>query len=236
MIILSGAGTVADSALDPGSYLAGLDWELDGDDATIDGVPEFDWLDISGADRHYGQNTVARQPTLVAGPNGHQLVRFGTNKCLVPDPLARTYGAANTLICVCTPSSAADYIIKGAGGEGGPAFISDFAAAFEYFYVTGGERDDFAASASGLHILTLCKTDNTGNYVGYFDGVEVFSNAVDNDDDWNTNSATIIGAFTAGSSVYDGDIAYVIHFNQNHAGAGGLDDLHDAIKARFGIA
>ena len=231
------------SLLNPGSYLSNLDWDMDGDQATISGTPEFDWPDLSSAAKHYGQNTVARQPTLVSGPNGHQLVRFGTNKCLVPDPTARDFGTANTLICVCTPSSAADYILKGSGAEGRPAFISGFnpgsgVKAFEYWNSSSGtqERATFAASASGLHILTLARTDDTGNYIGYFDGTEVFNTAVNTTRDWATNNVAIIGAFTAGASAYDGDVGYIIHFNANHAGTGGLTNLHNALKSRFSIA
>lgn len=235
---------VSSPLLNPGSYLSNLDWDMDADQAVISGVPEFDWPDLSSAARHYGQNTVARQPTIAsAAYNGHNAVRFGTNKCLVPDPTARDFGTASTLICVCTPSSAADYILKGSGAEGRPAFISKFnpgsgVANFEYWNKSSGsgERSTFSVSATGLHILTLARTDDTGNYIGYFDGTEVFNVGVDTARDWTTNNVAIIGAFTAGSSAYDGDIAYIIHFNANHAGASGLTDLHDALKSRFGIA
>jgi hypothetical protein len=231
--------------LDPGSFLAGLDWFLDAD--TIlgsDNDPVVDWLDTTASNFDYGQNTGARQPILkVALYNGHNAVRFGTNKCLVPDPTTASFGSANTLICVCTPSSAADYIVRGSSDEGRPAFLSGFnpgsgVKAFEYWNRSGGvgERETFDASASGLHILTLARTDDTGNYVGYFDGVEVFNVAVNTGRDWSGAGVAIIGAFTAGSSAYDGDIPMIIKFNQNHAGASGLDDLHDAIKAYFTIA
>jgi hypothetical protein len=234
---------VAFSPFDPSAFLSGLDWYMDADSVEgNDGDPVIDWFDSSGAAKHYGQNTSTRQPTLKnALYNGHNAIRFGTNKCLVPDPNPRVYGTANTLVCVCTRSSTSDYIIKGSGAEGGPAFISKFNPGsgvkdFEYFFASSGhERGTFAASASGLHILTMCKTDDTGNYVGYFDGTQVINSAVNTNDDWNVRQAAIIGAFTAGSSAYDGDICLILHFNANHAGTGGLTNLHNALKTRFSI-
>lgn len=204
-----------------------------------DGDAVVDWLDISGAAKHYGQNTGTRQPTLKVNLyNGHRAVRFGTNKCLIPDPNPRTYGAANTLICVCTPSTNTDqYILRGTQTGGGPAFISLFLSrAFEYFDGNGLERGTFATSASGLHILTVTHTDDSGNYILYYDGVQVVSSAVSGSADWNTHNCSIIGALTAGSSNYNGDIAYIIHFNANHAGTAGLTNLHNALKSRFGIS
>lgn len=228
---------------DPSTYLSNLDWQLDADSiAQADGSAVVDWLDSSASAKHYGQNTSARQPTLKTNLyNGHNAVRFGTNKCLVPDPNAYVYGTANTLVCVCTRSSAAEYILKGNGGEGGPALISKFNPGsgvkdFEYFFASSGhERGTLAASASGLHIATITKTDDTGNYIGYFDGTQVFSTAINTNDDWNGRQAAIIGAFTAGSSAYDGDICLILHFNANHAGTGGLTNLHNALKSRFSI-
>jgi hypothetical protein len=228
-------------AFSPAS-IAGLDWWLKGDDATISGVPEFDWPDRSGANRPYGQNTVARQPTLVAGPNGHQLVRFGTNKCLVPDPTARTLATANTLICVCSPTSlAAEYILKGSGSEGRPGFISGFNPGggvknFEYWNRQSGtgERETFDASATGLHILTITRTDDTGTANGEFDGVSVFSPAVNTARDWNTLTISIIGALTAGSSTYDGDIGEILHWPSILSGPN-LTLVHNYLKADWNI-
>lgn len=204
--------------------VAGLDLWLRGDTSTISGVPEFDAPDSSGANRSYGQNTIANQPTLVSGPNGHQLIRFGSNKFLVADPTARTFAVANTLIVICTKSSAADYIVSGSelGSHGSPAFISGFNNSgikdFEYYNDFGGgniERATFAASSdTNLHILILQRTDDTGNYVGYFDGgVAKFSNAVNNNCDWNGLSLSRIGRQqSAVSSNYTGDIADILHW------------------------
>lgn len=205
----------------------GLDWWLNADNIVgDDGDPVVDWQDWSGANKSYGQNTTLRQPTLkTALYNGHNAVRFGTNKCLVPDPDARTYGTTNTLWCICTPSSTSDYILRGDGSEGGPAFISAFLSrAFEYFYTSGGERATFDTSATGLHYLVLVRTDDVGNYVGYFDGTQVFSNAVNTGNDWNGRNCAIIGAFTAGLSAYTGDIVEIGHSNQALSG-GDLTDL-----------
>jgi len=230
-----------DGGLNPGSFLAGLDWDMDPDMISgNDNDPVVDWFDVSGADKHYGQNTGTAQPTLKKNAyNGHACVRFATNDFLTQDPNPRTHSATNTLILVCTPGSGTEYILGGNGGEGGVAIITQFGGIdFEYFYTSGGERATFASSAPGLHILTIARTDDTGNYKLYFDGTEVVSNAVNTSNDWNGNAIIDIGnnGNAAGDAFYNGDIAYIIHFNQNHAGTSGLDDLHDAIKARFGIA
>lgn len=241
MIILAGAGSVS-SLLNPGSYLSDLDWDMDADNISgVDNDPVVDWLDLSSGAKHYGQNTAANQPVLKKNiVNGHAVVRFATNDKLVADPNPRTFGTANTLIIVCTPTSTGSaYILGGSGGEGGPAIISGFASkAFEYFYVSGGERATFATTASGFHILTITRTDDVGNYILYYDGVQVSSTAVNTANDWNTQSVVEIGANgnAAGDDYFNGDIAYIIHFNANHAGAAGLTNLHNDLKTRFGIA
>jgi hypothetical protein len=226
------------NSFNPGSFLSGYDWDIDPEVITgADGDPVIDAFDVSGAGLHYGQNTTLRQPTIKrAIYNGHDAIRFGTNKCLVPDPTARNFGSANTLICVCTPSAAAEYILAGSSSEGRPAFLSGFLAAFEYWNRSSsiGERSTFSPTATGLHILTLARTDDVGNYIGYYDGIEVFNVAVNTSRDWTVNSISVIGALTAGSSQYSGDIARIIHYSQNHAGAAGLTSLHAAIKARWG--
>lgn len=218
--------------------VANLDWWMDGDNASINGVPEFDWPDISANAKHYGQNIVAQQPSITGAIyNGHRGVQFAAGKDLVPDTSALDFTLANTMIVVCTKSSAAEYIFRGSGGQGGPAFISAFASKdFEYLFTTTAahERATFAASTdSNLHILTVAKTDDTGNYVGYFDGVEVFNNAIHTSDDWNPQTLTRIGALTAGAGVYDGVIAYMLHYAQNLAGTSDLDDVHDFLLDRF---
>jgi len=222
LLMVSGAG----GGFTPLS-IAGLDLWLQGDTSTINGVPEFDAPDGSGANRPYGQNTSANEPTLVSGPNGHQLIRFGSNKFLVPDPTARSFGVANTMVVVCSKTTGAsgDYIISGneLGNHGSPAFISKFDPGsgvkdFEYYNDFGGgniERATFAASTdTNLHILILTRTDNTGNYVGYFDGgAAAFSNAVNVNTDWSGISLTRIGRqHSASSSNYTGDIAEILHW------------------------
>jgi|SRR6185369_8857138 len=236
--ILTGGG----GGFDPGSFLAGLTWYADADNvAGVDNDPVVDLPNASGLDANinYGQDTGTRQPALKTGLyNGHNGIRFGGNDSLVHDPTALPLGSANTLICVCTPGTAASYIVRGNNSEGGPGFITGFGGvAFEYFYTTGGERATFAASASGLHILTLCRTDDTGNYVGYFDETQVFSNSINTGNDWNGQDVPILGSFDFNATIgaYTGDYVAAMHFNQNHAGASGLADLLAAAVAWWGI-
>lgn len=149
---------------------------------------------------------------------------------------------ANTLICVCTPSSAAEYILRGSAAEGRPGFLSGFnpgagVANFEYWNRNSGtgERATFSVSATGLHILTVTRTDDTGTADGYFDGTAVFNAAVVTTRDWNTNNISIIGAFTAGSSAYDGDIVEILHW-PSVLSSGNLTLVHNYLKAKYGIA
>lgn len=222
------------------SDLGGYDWDLDADAiAGNDGDLVLQLPDVSGAGIDFGQATSGVRPTLkTALYNGHNAVRFAAGKALVPDPTERTLAAANTLVCVCTPSTVAAYILKGNGGQGGPAFITEFGGVnFEYFFTTtaGHERATFSASATGLHVLTLCKTDNTGNYIGYLDGVEVFNNPIHADDDWGVRTINRIGQNQDTTLTYDGDIARILHYSVNHASTSGLDDLHGYLLDRFGI-
>lgn len=225
------------SSFNPGSYLAGYDFDINPEAVTgADGDPVVDAPDVSGGGWHYGQNTTLRQPTIKRGIyNGHDAIRFGVDKCLVPDPTAYVFGPHNTFVCICTPSVAAEYIVRGNGGEGGPAIISGFAAAFEYFYASGAhERATFASSASGAHILTICRSDDTGNYTLYFNQTQLTPVAVNTNDDWDVRSLDTIGAFTRGSSNYGGDLLRLFHFSQNHAGTSGLTALLAAAKIRWG--
>jgi hypothetical protein len=238
---LSGVIGPAAGIFNPGSFLAGLDWYLDAD--TIlgnDGDPVVDWLDITSSHFDYGQNTVANQPVLKkAVYNGHNAVEFATNDMLLADPTPLTFGANNTLIVICTPSSVINsYIFGCIGSEGNPAFISNFSStAFEY-YNTGAERATFAASASGLHILTVARTDDSGSAKGYYDDDgEVFSIGVSTSNDWAANNIAQIGnnGNGAGDAFFSGRIAAMMHFNQNHAGAAGLANLLAAAVVWWGI-
>jgi hypothetical protein len=214
------SGPAAFSPLD----VSGIDWWPVADDATIDGVPQFDWPDRSPANRQYGQNTAANEPTLVSGPNGHQLVQLGVNKWLVPDPTSRTLAVANTLIAVASKSTVNSYLISGteAGIHGSPAIISGFNNSgvkdFEYYNDFGGgniERAAFAASTdSNLHILIITRTDNTGNVVGYFDGGSpAFTIPVNNNCDWNGLAFSRIGSqHTASSTNYTGKAGQFLHW------------------------
>jgi len=232
--------TAGGGGLDPGSFLAGLDWFLLADNISgNDNDPVVDWFDVSGANKHYGQNTSTNQPTLKKNIyNGHASVEFATNDKLLPDPNPRADTAQNTLIVVCTPSSTSNsYIFGGNGGDGNPSFISGFGGkAFEYFN-TNSERATFAASASGLHVLTITRTDSTGNVVGYFDTTQVFSIPVVADN-WANRAINELGANAnaAGDDFYNGNAPCWIHFNQNHEGASGLADLIDEIISYYAIA
>lgn len=202
--------------------ISGLDLWLRGNTSTISGVPEFDAPDSSPANRPYGQNTAANEPSLVAGPGGTQLIRFGSGKFLVPDPTSRTFAVANTMVAVCTKSSSPDYVISGteAGLHGSPAFISGFnpgVADFEYYNDFGGgnvERATFAASTdTNLHILICTRTDDTGNYSLYFDGGSPVTGAVNNNCDWSGLALSRIGRqHSAGSSNYTGDVGDILHW------------------------
>lgn len=239
MLAVSAAGG---GAFDP-LTLTGLDWWLDGDTATIDGIPEFDWPDSSSGSKPYGQNTVARIPTLVT-INGHQAVRCQNGQAVIPDPNARTLGTANSLVYVGTKCSVAQYLLKGSNGEGGPSFISKFDPGsgvkdFEYFTASvSGERDTFAASVdSNLHILGVTHNDG-GAVVGYFDDpstpVFSFTSGGGSNQNWNARQFDVIGAFTPGSGTYDLTVAEILHGNALWSGTE-ITNLFTYLKAKWGI-
>lgn len=214
--------------------IASLDWWLTAESLALsDGAAVVDWLDSSPAGRHYGQNTVASQP-IYKIVNGRGAVRFNSDRLIGPDPTARTYTTANTLIIVCSPSSGQGYILVGSGSQGTPAIISAFSGkAFEYFN-TSSERATFATTASGFHILTITRTDDVGNYVGYFDGTQVFSGAVNTSLDWSGKSINQIGRFISGSDNYTGDVAQALHFNAILTSAE-LNNVHSYLGTLYGI-
>lgn len=226
------------------SDLSGLDLLMDPETiSAVDNTAVVDWADASGVGSiNYGQNTGSAQPTLKTNiVNGHSVVRFGGDDKLVVDPTGRTLSTDNTLILVCKPGTVASYMFGTNGSNGGPAFISKFNPGtgvkdLEYFRVST-ERETFAASASGFHILTVTHTDNVGNYVGYLDGTQVFSDVVDVNQDWSGITITEIGAngVAVGNDFYTGDIAYFLHYNVNYDGTGSLTALHNWLKTRFAI-
>lgn len=233
------------SVFDPSDYLSGLDWDLDADNISgNDGDPVTFWPDVGPDGLDYGQGGLASStnPTLKkAIYNGNAAVRFTTDDKLVNDPAPRGTGSANTLIIVCTPSSTTNsYLIGGNQIGGGPGFISGFGGkAFEYWSGNGAERATLATTASGLHILTVARSDSTGNVQLYYDGTALTPFAVNNSANWSGFSYQEIGAngnLAGGDDFFNGDICMILHFNQNHAGASGLDDLHDALKTRYGIS
>jgi hypothetical protein len=227
------------------SDIASLDWWLIGDNATISGVPEFDWPDSSSANLPYGQNTSSREPTLTT-IGTHQAVQFASGQCAVADPTQRTLGSTNTLIIVATKSSSAGYLIAGteAGNHGSPAFISGFNNGgikdFEYYNDFGGggiERATFAASTdTALHILTITRTDDSGNYQMYFDGAVGPSNAVCTGCDWSGLSFRAIGAQTTtcvGSST--SAIAETLHFSAI-LNTAQLNNVHTYLGTKYSIS
>jgi hypothetical protein len=218
--------------------IASINYWLTADSLVLsDGDPVVDWL-YSGT-KNYGQNTVSAQPTYKTNiVNGKPVVRFTTDDKLVADPTALTLATANTIIAVCTPSSTANsYIFGGDGGGGIPAFISGFGGkSFEYFN-SNSERATFAASTSGFHILTLTRTDDSGNAVGYFDGASAFSIAVDTSLDFLLRNINEIGANgnAGGEDFYNGDIRHILHYSAVLTSAE-LNDVHTYLGNDCGIS
>lgn len=210
------------------SDIASLNYWLNADTpALADNDPVVDWL-YTGT-KNYGQNTSANQPIYKLNiVNGKPVVRFVTNDKLVADPTALSFSTSNTLIIVCTPSSTSNsYIVGSNGGGGAPAIISGFGGlSFEYFNGSS-ERGTFAASESGFHILTVKRTDDTGNAVGYFNGLQVFSLPVVTTQDWVSTNISEIGANGngAGDDFYNGDIRHIFHFTAELTDAE-LNDMH----------
>lgn len=207
------------SAFTPAS-ISGLDWWLYADTISgSDGDPVSSWTDQSGGGNNYSQSTAGSKPTLQTNEyNGHSAVRFATDDKMTG---AFTFPATtNTLVAVATPtSSGTSYLFGCNTSNGNPAFISGFnpgtgVKAFEYFN-TNSERATFAASASGLHILIVTRTDDSGNAVGYFDGGSaVFSVAVSTVEDWRNHLITELGANASatGDNFFNGDIVELIHY------------------------
>jgi hypothetical protein len=241
---LTDAFASINSDFNPGSFLAGLDWYLDADNVSgNDGDPVNFWPDVSGANKNYGQGGLSSSsnPTLRKNVlNGHATVEFITDDKLVNDPNQRDFGSANTLIVVCTPSSTANsYILGGSQLGGGPSFISGFSGkAFEFWNANGLERVTLATTASGFHILTVARTDDASTFLLYLDGVALSPVSVNGSAAWNGFAFQEIGAngnLAGGDDFLNAQIQLILHFNQDHGGTSGLDDLHNAIKARLGL-
>lgn len=206
-----------------------LDFWLKADSLALsDGDPVSAWEDQSVSGLNYGQSNATNQPTFKTGiVNGQPVVRFATNDRLVALTSALTWPTANTLIWVGTPSSTAAYLFSEV------AFISGFGGkAFEYFWdASGVERRTFAASTSGFHILTLTRTNGTGNYVGYFDGAQQFSVAVAGPD-W-AFGLSLIGDRTG--EFYNGDMAEMIHCSSILSSTN-LNKMHTYLGDKYGIS
>ncbi len=225
MIIFNGTGGTAFTPTDEPS----LDFWLKADSLALsDGDPVAVWEDQSLSGLDYGQSNATNKPTFkTAIVNGQPVVRFATNDRLVALTSALTWPTANTLIWVGTPSSTAAYLFSEV------AFISGFGGkAFEYFWdASGVERRTFAVSASGFHILTLTRTNGTGNYVGYIDGAEQFSVAVTGPD-WAFGLG-LIGDRTG--EFFNGDMAEMIHCS-SILNSTALNNMHTYLGDKYGIS
>lgn len=187
--------------------------------------PVVDFPDHFGL--NYGQNTGANQPKYkIIG--GKPAVEFDGNDQLNADPASLVWTPANTLIWCGSPSSTAAYLFAEV------AFISGFGGkAFEYFWPSSGtERRTFATTASGDHILTLTRTNGTGNYVGYYDGLQMFSIPVAGPD-WNGSGLQSIGNRTG--SGFTGYMRQMMHCF-SVLDADGLNNMHTYLSDEYGIS
>lgn len=209
---------------------ATLDFWLKADSLILsDNDPVADWPDQSPSGLNYGQNTSGAQPKFKTNiVNGKPVVRFDGGDQLNSDPTSLPWTTANTIIWCGTPSSTSAYLFAEV------AFISGFAGkAFEYFWpASGAERATFAVTASGFHILTLTRTNGTGNYVGYLDGLQVFSNPVVAAD-WNGSGLQTIGSRTGSS--FTGDMCEMIHCS-SVLNSTGLNNMHTYLGDKYNIS
>jgi hypothetical protein len=208
-----------------------LDFWLTADSLALsDNDPVVDWLDQSPSHLNYGQNSAGAQPKYKTNiVNGRPVVRFDGNDQLASDPTSLPWTTANTVIWCGSPSSTNGYLFAEV------AFISHFGGkAFEYFWpASGAERATFVASASGFHILTLTRTNGTGNYIGYFDGAQVFSNPVVASN-WNGSGLQTIGARTS-SDFATMDLCQMMHYS-SILNSTSLNNVHTYLGDEYGIS
>lgn len=189
--------------------------------------PVVDWTDISPSGLNYGQNSAGAQPKYkIIG--GKPAVEFDGNDRLLSDPTSLSWTTANTLIWCGSPSSTSAYLFAEV------AFISGFGGkAFEYFWPSSGaERETFASTATGDHILTLTRTNGTGNFVGYFDGLEVFNEPLAGPD-WNGSGLQVIGERTG--SFFTGWQRQMMHCS-SVLSSSRLNDMHTYLGDEYGIS
>lgn len=216
-----------------------MDWWMQAKNSSRTATPVFRWFDDSAQRSHYGKDT-SNIPTIVL-VNGYTAINFqsgqGADEVDIFNPCSFT--AANTMFAVVTKTTGgSEYYWNGNNGQGGPAFITGFSSKdFEYFTHSSGERATFAASAdSNPHILALTRTDGSGNYTGYFDGAQVFSNAIVNNSNanWNGNKVAHIGAFAIGSGTANINILELIHCS-SVLGTGQLNNFHWYFNRKYRI-
>lgn len=217
MIIINGAGTVT-TAFSPTDEASLAFWlrpgdEMYTDDGTTlvssDGDAVQQWRNKLNTAERFRQTTAGSKPThKINILNGHPALRFDGNDFLDHFNSDHFFGGtANTLIAVVSASSTSDYIISGSGGEGGPAFITGFdpgsgVKEFEYFNQASGERQTFAATATGAHILTITRPEGAGTHKLYYDGAAgpTGSNVNSGGSNWASKILSRIGRFATGTS------------------------------------
>ena len=187
------------------------------------------------------QTTAGSKPTHKTGIlNSKPVWRFDGNDFLDHNNSDHFFGgSANTMIAVVSASSTTEYILSGSGGERGPAFITSFSSKeFEYFTHSSGERQTFAATASGFHILTVTRPEGVGSHKLYFDGalVATGTNVNNANGNWSGKFLSRIGRDAgAGSGGITADLAEVIQCTTVLSNAR-LNDMHTYLNGRYGIA
>lgn len=182
------------------------------------------WRNMLNTAERFRQATAGSKPTYKVNIlNGHAVLRFDGGDFLDHNNSDHFFGSwENTIICVCSVNTgAADYIFSGSGGEGGPAFISKFNPGsgvkdFEYFMNSVlPERQTFAATASGFHILTVTRPEGAFQHRLFYDGLLVATGTNDNSGtgNWISKYLARIGRFASGGSGgVTLDIAEIRHF------------------------
>lgn len=197
--------------------------EMYTDDSTTlvssDGQAVQMWRNIKNTAERYRQATAGNKPTYKTNiVNGHPVLRFDGGDFLARNNSDHFFGgAANTMIMVVSDSSTTGYIWNGNGTEGGPSFITgSLSREFEYFTHSSGERQTFATTASGFHILTVVRPEGAGEHRLHYDGqlVATGTNVNNGNGNWAGLLLDRIGWRSGGASGITGDIAEMMHFTR----------------------